>query len=71
MKTPQHAGRYPHRQDDCENALSQDVTELIENAGAEGWQLPEVVQAIVKISHRIYLEQGRSPPSAANERQTL
>lgn len=46
------------RQGLCEEALACKIMELIDEATDEGFSVPEAVQAIVKISHAVYMREG-------------
>lgn len=48
----------PGQQEDCEQALACRIVNLIDEATEEGFTVPEAVQAIVKISHSVYMREG-------------
>ncbi|MGK8642521.1 hypothetical protein ACRS7F_24025 [Brucella anthropi] len=46
------------QQENCEQALACRIVDLIDEAAEEGFTVPEAVQAIVKISHSVYMREG-------------
>lgn len=46
------------QQENCEQALACRIVDLIDEATEEGFTVPEAVQAIVKISHSVYMRES-------------
>lgn len=62
ISKPKHAGKYPDREIDCQEAVAGAVVDIIEQAETAGWTAVEAARAINDVSRGLFVGiQGKDP----------